>query len=505
MRKKKVALNALAGFILQGLMTVYGLVFPRLVMSVYGSGVNGVLQSIAQFLGYISLLDAGVSAVIRAKFYKPLADEDYNRVQKIVNSAKNFYHKIAFIFIAYTAIVAAFLPLTFAGEYEYIFTFSLVIIIALSTFAEYFFGISYQVLLEADQRKYIVYFVQSVVVVLNTVLSIILINAGVSIHLVKIVTSFLFIARPLIISLYCRKRYHFTAANREIEIIENKWTGMGHHLAYFLHSHTDIVLLTFAKGPYIVSVYSVYNMIVTALRQILSYLTGGIEAAFGNMIAKNEKENLKTGLDLYELLIFSCSAIVFTTTAVTILDFVKIYTSGVNDINYIEPAAAILLILAEVMYCARRPYEALVMASGKLKETMKGAFVEAGINIIVSIILVWKYSIAGVALGTLLAMAFRTIQYSNYVSKNIVERKSSIFIFKFAIYLFAGILIYSLFKFAIIINPSTFFEWVIKAGAVFIVSTAMIGLIDFLLFKRHTCLLINMVIGVFAKKKDGQK
>ena len=109
MRTKKIALNAVAGFALQALMIIYGFVFPRLVMSVYGSSVNGVLQSIAQFLSYISLLDAGVSAVIRARFYKPLADNDTYQIQGVVNSAKSFYKKIAIAFSIYSGFDIAFL------------------------------------------------------------------------------------------------------------------------------------------------------------------------------------------------------------------------------------------------------------------------------------------------------------------------------------------------------------------------------------------------------------
>ena len=137
MRKKKVVYNAIAGLLLQLVMIVYGFVFPRLVMEVYGSKVNGLLQSISQFLAYISLLDAGVSAVIRAKLYKPLADFDTINIQRIVNAAKSFYIKIALSFLVYVVGVSVFLPITYAKHFDAIFTISLVVIIGLSTFAEY--------------------------------------------------------------------------------------------------------------------------------------------------------------------------------------------------------------------------------------------------------------------------------------------------------------------------------------------------------------------------------
>ena len=386
-------------------------------------------------------------------------------------------------------------------HFDYSFTFFLVLIIGASTFAEYFFGISYQVLLEADQRKYIVYAVQSIVVLLNTILSVVLIRIGCSIHVVKIVTACLFIVRPLFVSIYCRKKYGLIKGGKHIEPIPNKWAGMGHHLAYFLHTHTDIVLLTFAKGPLIVSVYSVYNMIVSALRQVLTYLTGGFEAAFGNMIAKNEEQSLRRGLELYELVIYSCTVIAFGTAAVTVLDFVSIYTKGITDINYIAPLAAILLILAEAAYCIRKPYEALVMASGKLKETMNGAFAEAIINISISVALVWKFSIAGVAVGTLTAMLFRTIQYSFFVSKNIVKRNKSVFFLKFFIYLCDGIIIFAIFRWLPIFTPISYIQWMLKAIIVVIVSSVLVLATDYVFFNEDTKALISKLKTLIHKRK----
>lgn len=501
MRKKKIAINAIAGFTLQAVMIIYGFVFPRLVMYYYGSAVNGTLQSISQFLGYISLLDAGVSAVIRARFYKPLADGNYALVQSIVNTAKLFYRKIGSIFLAYVLVVCIILPVTFQNDFDYLFTAGLVIIIAASTFAEYFFGISYQVLLEADQRKYIIYFIQAIIVFLNTVACIILITNGFSIQFVKIASTLLFIVRPVFVSMYCKKRYCFTDNNKRCEPIDNKWAGMGHHLAYFLHSHTAVVLLTFAKGPMIISVYSVYNMVVTALGQVLTYLTGGIEAAFGNMIAKNEKGNLRRGLELYELLIFSCSVVVFTTAAITILDFVKVYTKGITDVNYIEPVAAMLLIVSSAVYCIRRPYEALVMASGKLKETMRGAFAEAVINITISFALVWKYSITGVAIGALVATIFRTVQYSIFVSCYIIERSKIVFFFKTLVYLILGIAIFYLFRLLPFFTPANYIMWALKAIIVFFSTTICTFIIDMVLFQADTVSLIKMTTSLFTKTK----
>ena len=90
---------------------------------------------------------------------------------------------------------------------------------------------------------------------------------------------------------------------------------------------------------------------------------------------------------------------------------------------------AYVLTLAEAIYCIRIPYHSVVLAAGHYKETRNGAFVEAFINIVISIILVRENGpFIGVAIGTIAAMLFRTTQYAVYLSKNIIKRSILVFI-----------------------------------------------------------------------------
>lgn len=68
------------------------------------------------------------------------------------------------------------------------------------------------------------------------------------------------------------------------------------------------------------------------------------------------------------------------------------------------------------------PYITVVQAAGHYKQTRNGAFMEAFINIGVSVILTWKIGLVGVMIGTLCANLFRTIQYSVYMSRNLLPR-----------------------------------------------------------------------------------
>lgn len=434
MRSRKALLNSAASLLLEFVSVICGFVVPRLIIGTYGSEVNALTSSITQFLSYIALVEAGVGGVVRAALYKPLADRNNSAISGIVKSAENFFRKIAYIFAGYMVILSAVFPLLVNKSFGWVFTASLVIIIGLSTFAQYYFGMTYTVLVQADQRRYITSFLQIGTIVLNAVMVVIFIKLGASIHVLKLATSLIYILRPVVLNLYVRRKYCIDKkAKPDNKAVEQRWDGLGHHIAYFVNLNTDVVILTifskfvdslaFAE----VSVYTVYYSVVNGIMKIASSLSSGVEAALGNMIANKEYENLNKKFNLYEFTSFILVTFLFTCAGLLIVPFMKVYMKGVTDAEYIRPAFGYILVLANAMYSIRIPYHSVVYAAGHYRQTRNGAFAEAGINIIVSAILVYFFGIVGVAVGTLVAMTFRTVQYVFYLKKNILKRSTRFF------------------------------------------------------------------------------
>lgn len=155
MRSKLLLKNTIVNLVAQLVAVVCGLILPRLILVNFGSEVNGLTSSITQFLNYITLLEAGVGGVARAALYKPLAEANTEKISAIVVAVEKFFQKIAKIFIVYMLILAFVFPRIAKSSFDYLYVASLVSIIGISTFAQYYFGITYQMLLQADQRKYI--------------------------------------------------------------------------------------------------------------------------------------------------------------------------------------------------------------------------------------------------------------------------------------------------------------------------------------------------------------
>ena len=228
--------------------------------------------------------------------------------------------------------------------------------------------------------------------------------------------------RPIILCIYTRCHYkldqHVVSDN---SYIKQRWDAFGQGIAFFLHSKTDIFVLTIFTSFTDVSIYGVYAIVTRGLANLLNSVEKVIRSAFGNIIANNEKKNLQKSFDSYLSLMHILVTVLFATATVTVFPFVKLYTSKVTDANYIQPVFGIIIIAAEALYCLRLPYYSIIYAAGKFKETNKSAYIEAGINIVVSVALVYKLGLIGVAIGTFAAMLYRSIAFIVYLSKNILE------------------------------------------------------------------------------------
>ena len=149
--------------------------------------------------------------------------------------------------------------------------------------------------------------------------------------------------------------------------------------------------------------------------------------------------------------------------ALFIVPFVRIYTDGITDINYIRPIFAYFLVAAEWVSFIKIPYAAPITSAGHYRQTKFGAIAEAAINICVSLILVHKAGITGVVFGTLLAVSFRTIYFIWYLSRNILKRSAFLFIKSAFVNLALAILIIIFMNNKMFITSKTIIDLVLRA------------------------------------------
>lgn len=500
-QERRTFLNILFSLFYQVVSLMCGVLIPNLMIRKFGSELYGASTSILQFLSYITLLEGGVGGVARAALYKPLADHNDELVSDIVREIQGFYKVVACIFIVYVFILAcSFSKISRIEGLDWAGTFALVLIMSMSTLAQYYFGVSYTVLIVADQRNYVSDFISILNMILNTVLIVMLVYSDCSFLIVKFVSSGVFVLRPILLGIYVKHNYSLSKCKQNrSKYLKQKWVGLGQHIAYFLYSNTDVVVLTLFSNLRIVAVYSVYSLICTSMQSLILSFCSGMEANFGFFLAKNEKEKLLRVFENYETLVSIIATILLSVTVVMILPFIGLYTAGVNDVNYIEPLFSVLMVAVVFVSCIREPYNCLVVAASAFLQTQAAAYGEAVLNVVVSILLVGRFGLVGVAIGTLIAVVYRTVYHVVFLSRSILMRPVHLFFKRQMVNVFAFLAVWFLGrKIVSFFSMTNYIKWIFCSSIVTAISVACVLLINLLFYPKT----FNNLRDFLAKKEQ---
>lgn len=493
MRGKRLFYNTISSLVFQVTTIVCGFILPRLILNAFGSEVNGLVNSIAQFLGVISFLELGVGAVVQSALYKPLAEKNQEDVSKIIASANKFFTRLCQILLIYVIVLVIVYP-QFAGKnFGFAYTATLIVAISISSFAQYFFGIVNRLLLTADQRGYIQYNAQTLAVVCNTAACFVLIRVGCSIQIVKLTTSLIYLLQPFLIYLYVRHHYSIDRKIKYIkEPIPQKWNGIAQHVAAVILDGTDTIVLTLFATLSDVSIYSVYFLVVKGVKQLFMSMTNGITSLIGELWAKQELKELNKTFSWTEWVIHTGTTFVFGLTAILIVPFVKVYTLGIHDANYIQPLFAALIVAANAGHCLRLPYNIIILAAGHYKQTQNNYIIAAILNIVVSVVTVKAWGLIGVAIGTLVAMGYQTVWMAVYDSKNLI--KWPLRNFAKQIFVDGLTVIIGFFTTRMIAMPeATYIEWVFLAVKTAFIWVVIVGVLNMVFYRDKMQSMIHKI------------
>lgn len=496
--KKKLYYNILSSLVYNALNVISGFILPRIILGRFGSEVNGLVDSISQFLGVIAFLEMGIGAVVRSALYKPLSENDNLQISRILKSANRFFRKLALLLLAYVFVLILIYPNLSNSSFDSIYTRSMVFILSIGNFFQYYFGIVNSLLLSADQKDYIGFALRIVTIILNVFFTIILVNTGASIHAVKFVSMIVFLLQPIGMSYYVSKHYQIDYdVELDGEPISQKWNGVAQHIAAMVLNGTDNIVLTVFSTLTYVSIYSVYNKVVFGMSQLISALTSGVQAMLGRLWAIRERNELKKTFEWVEWSFHTIITFLYAVTMVLIVPFISVYTKGINDANYIQPLFGFLIVAANACICYRLPYNMMILAAGHYRQTQNIFVVSALINVITSILCVKNWGLIGVSIGTLCATTIQTLWMAYYSAKNLIDLplKNTIRMFLLDIFVFAATKVLCGF---INLSCTDYLSWLIVAIKCSCITFLIQFLFNLIFYKKKVLELIRRLADRFS-------
>ena len=497
MKSKVLFYNSIVPLIFQVTTVICGFILPRLILVHFGTEVNGLVNSITQFLAAIAFLELGVGAVVQSSLYKPLADKDNITVSKVITSADKFFRRLGYILTIYVVAMILYYPYLVKQNFSFTFTATLIVAISIRSFAQYFFGIVNRLLLLADQKAYIQYIAQTAAVIANTVGCYILIAFDCSVQVVYGLTSLIFFLQPLAIHLYIKRSYVLDRQiHYDVEPIKQKWNGVAQHIASVILSSSDSIVLTTFSTLVNVSIYTVYYLPMSGARLMIMSMISGINALIGNLWAKQDLAELRKVFAWTEWSIHTGTILIFTLTAVLIVPFVQVYTHGVNDANYMQPLFGVLLVVANSGHCLRLPYNIMILAAGHYKQTQHNYIIAAVMNIAIPIVCVMQFGLIGVALGTLAAMVYQTVWMAWYNSKNFIQWPMKNFFKQIGVDAVSVVGIFAVGSY-FSLSAIGYVSWVILAIKVTACGIIVGAIVNYVFYREYMLKIVSMVMKRF--------
>lgn len=502
MEKKIILRNICSSFLLQIVTMISGFVIPKAILSHFGSEVNGLISSMNQFLNYIQLLEGGLSGVVMSALYKPLAEQNKDKISAVINATRGFFRHIAIIFFVYMIGIAVGYPLLVNTGFTFEYSFALVVVLGSNLFVQYFFSLTFRILLSADRKVYIVSAVQIVIVIINLIVVVVLTECSEDILIIKLAGAVIFLIQPIVFGWYVKKHYSIDKSiPPDNEALSQRWSGFGINLAYFVHTNTDVVILTIFSTLANVSVYSIYLLVVNALKNFVISISQAIMPSFGKVLVSGDRYEINQKFELYEFGLYFIATLAFSCGLFLITPFVKIYTANIHDADYEQYVFGYILVLAEMVYCYRDSYVTAAYSAGHFRQVSRYAIIEVVINLSLSLLLVSKMGITGVAIGTLVSMIYRGIAHVWYIKKNILYRNPQIAFKKMVIFSTCILLSFILSTFLVNITVNSMLDWIIEAFFVFAINLVIITIVSFIFFREDFNVLVVQTINKIRRKQ----
>lgn len=420
---KKLFANLGMSMISQTVILVLGFVIPRIIMQSYGSDTNGLTSTITQIFTYMALLEAGISQATRNKLFKPIKEDNKEEISYWMSVSRRYFRRISAVYFAIVLVLAVLLPLVLNTSVGYWTIAFYIFFEGLTSVVSFYFINTWVSFLNSKGDTYVV----NALTLLNKVLcygvKIVLALFGFNIALIQIGYFLVSVLQVILYYMYMKKKYGWINYSLSVKnaVLPDRKSYIIIEIAWTIFSSTDMILLSIFVSTQLASVYSVYNLPIVALNGLLNAVYCALNYNLG--ISYHEDiEKYKKVHDMFNSVFIGAMTILMSVTYVLLIPFVKLYTKGVTDINYVYPMLPLLFCMVQLLSWNRFVSGNLFGVAGKIKSVEKISIIEALIKLILSIILIVSHGIVGALIATVVALPIKVI-YCNYVADKVILKR----------------------------------------------------------------------------------
>lgn len=300
-RTKNSVRNIIWGFVNKIIVLLFPFIIKTIIIQKLGSeylGINSLFTSILQVL---SLTELGFSSAIVFSLYKPIAENDTDKICALMNVYKKIYRIIGTIILLLGLIILPFINKMINGEYPQDINIYYIYLIQLfNTVVTYYLFAYKNALLIAHQRNDITSNINSVISIIQYSLQICVLIIFKSYYLFMIIISITTILNNITIGIIANKKYPKYVCRGHIDEqtkgdIKQRVNGLIiNKICQTTRNSLDSIFLSAFLGLNIVAIYNNYYSILNSIIIILGIISTAILSSIGNsIVVEDVKKNYK--------------------------------------------------------------------------------------------------------------------------------------------------------------------------------------------------------------------
>ena len=399
--------NVTGSFLSSFFSIVIGLLAQKIFLMILGTeylGLNGLFDNI---LSMLSIVELGIGTAIIYNLYKPIVENNHEQIKSLMGFYKKAYNIIMVIIFTLGLLVIPFLK-NIVGEVTIDVNIKFVyFLFLLNVIASYMLSYKRSILY-ASKKNYIVNLVHILYLVVANGSQLSMLYFTKNYYLYLIVRITMTLMENVIISIAVNRKYAYLNSDdvkpldRETEndIFKKVKALFFHKIGGFIVLGTDNIIISKYLGIIVVGLYSNYYLIIYSVIKLFSQIIISLTPSVGHLLVKDNKESNFSAFKKIRFMTFWIDTFVSVAILVMMQSFIKIW---IGEQYLLANVVLYILVFNCFQSLFKNSFGVFKDAAGIYYEDRFVPIVEAGVNIIVSVVLCKLIGLPGVFIGTIVS------------------------------------------------------------------------------------------------------
>lgn len=417
-RTKNSVLNMVASVVIKTFTLILSFVSRTVFIYILGAqylGLNGLFTNILSFL---ALSELGLGSAIAFLLYKPIAENDIERMKTVMHFYKRCYIIVGFAILFLGCCLMPFLNYLVNFDQPIPENLHLVFFLfVLQSSVSYFFAAYKQTFVNANQKTYLLGKIEVAYTFISCLVDIVILFVFRDFITYLLFKVFVVIAKNLTLSHKIDKLYPFLKDTVSIKLSKNEvkhvfkdiYSVSIFRLGGVLFNSVSNIVTSAVVGTIVVGYYSNYTMVVSQFEAIMMLAYNAVAASIGNVVATESKEKQ---FEVYKKIDFVtyCMSMLSSVCLIQLLNsFIKIWVGNIGE-EYVMSQTIVILIVANMyINCSCQILDKFRNAKGLFSIGRDLQVIGGIVNIVLSVIFAKLWGFEGVLISPFICKLLITV------------------------------------------------------------------------------------------------